>query len=114
MFDQQSAASEISRRVASKIYDSCRSKKLQIPGFPDFGTALDALRGDVVSSNSRKFNVCIQQQDRLLVSQALAETFINTATTRDAASALIESHNAKFNPNGEFWALTERTGEFVN
>lgn len=100
---------DIQKRVANKIYNDCRSGALQISNFPQFDGLLKALKEGSSTGTSRSYNVCVQQQSRLVILQSLASKFVNGETTKDDAIEAINKHNASYIDGGSFWEEDERT-----
>ena len=102
----------INRRVGNCIYDRCRAKTLTLPGFLDFDPLIRSLKDGQAQQTTREYQVCVPQQANLIVLQSLAKKFVDAETTKEAATNLIQSHNEKFNPNGDFWLSDERTNTY--
>ena len=94
---------QIEKRIAEKIYNDARTGSLQISGFPQFDTLISAIKQGSIPRESRNFNVCVQQGERLLVLQSFAAKFMEGETTKDAATDVINRHNEQYNNGGEFW-----------
>ena len=95
-------------RVSNKIYTMCRAGTLSLPGFPDFGPIIQALKKENVVHREKSYRVSCQLQDRLLVLQVYAQKWLDTESTRDRAMEVIKQHNEVYNGDGEYW-YEERT-----
>ena len=100
-------ADGIKKRVATKLYNDCRSGALSLPGFPDFAPMLQALKDGQTSATTRQYQVCAQCQTNLVVLEAFAKKFTESEVTRDKAMAIINEHNEKYNDGGDFWMPDE-------
>ena len=96
-------------RVANRVHDHCRSNVLSLPGFPDFNPIVQALKANHVPDRQKSFRVSVQQHDRLVILQSLAQKWIESDSTKERALEVISEHNAEYNPDGKYW-LEERTG----
>ncbi|CAK9011210.1 Uncharacterized protein SCF082_LOCUS11004 [Durusdinium trenchii] len=92
------------QRVGNKIYESCRSQSLNLPGFPAFEPVLSALRSQNVVDRHKSYRVSAQQHDALYILEVYAKKWLATESTKERAQQVIEDHNKEFNP-------TEKTEE---
>ena len=99
--DQSGA--DLQTRVGNRVYEWCRAGKLQLTGFPEFGPIIDSLRDGAKPAQTKAYNVCTQQANKLVVLESLASKWIENESTKERANAAIESHNATYNPDGDFW-----------
>lgn len=100
-------ADSLMQMLGNKIYEACRADQLKIAGFPLFGPAISAIKDARPADDSRQYAVCVRKHDRLVVLQSLAEKWMST-DFKDQTSAELESHNARFNKDGEFWHQDEQ------
>jgi len=97
------SGTELISRISNKVYSMCRSGDLQLASFPDFEPTMSALRDGSSAAPTRNYKVCLQHHDRLLVLESFAEKWTTTALTSERAEQVIELHNTKYNPNGDYW-----------
>ncbi|CAK9080612.1 unnamed protein product, partial [Durusdinium trenchii] len=96
------SGSSLSTRVANKVFDAARSKKLKLNAFPDISSLVASLkRGHAVESTTT-YRVTARQNDRLVIVKNLAEKWLNEESTSDEAKRIIEQHNKEHNANGEY------------
>lgn len=100
---------QIQKRIAEKIYNDCRGGSLQVQGFPQFDTLINAIKQGATQRETRSYNVCTQQGERLLVLQSFAAKFMEVDSLKDSATETIEDHNRQYNEGGEFWEDDMRT-----
>lgn len=103
----------ITKKLASRIYEDARSGALELPNFPQFAPLVAAMKDDVKATSHREYHVCVQRQSTLAILESYASKFMDSSVTKDEAVAAIEAHNEKYNPDGEFWVETARTGSGV-
>ncbi|CAK9078998.1 unnamed protein product, partial [Durusdinium trenchii] len=103
----------ITKKLASRIYEDARSGALELPNFPQFAPLVAAMKDDVKATSHREYHVCVQRQSALAILESYASKFMDSSVTKDEAVAAIEAHNEKYNPDGEFWVETARTGSGV-
>jgi hypothetical protein len=96
-------------RVANRVHEHCRSNVLSLPGFPDFNPIVQSLKATHVPERQKSFRVSVQQHDRLVILQSLAQKWIESDATKERALEVISNHNTEYNPDGKYW-LEERTG----
>ena len=99
-------------RLGNKIYESCRSKSIELPSFPDFGPTIKALRDGPASQTAGTFKVCVQHQSQLKILQSMAEKWVQTDALREKAMSIIENHNNRFNVGGEMWFEERRLAHY--
>ena len=102
------SGSDMMQRIGNVIYERCRASTLTLPGFPDFGPTIAALRSSNVQERTKSYRVSAQQHDTLMVLEVYAKKWMSTESTKERAQELIQSHNAEFNPTDKFW-IEERT-----
>lgn len=101
------SGSSLSTRVANKVFDAARSKKLKLNAFPDISSLVASLkRGHAVESTTT-YRVTARQNDRLVIVKNLAEKWLNEESTSDEAKRIIEQHNKEHNANGEYMLTTD-------
>lgn len=98
----------IEKRIATKLFNDCRSGSLQIHGFPQFDGLIKTLKDGNAQASTRNYEVCIQQNGKLIILQSFAAKFTESEITKDDAVALIKEHNEKYNVDGAFWMSEER------
>jgi hypothetical protein len=91
------------QRIGNVIYERCRASTLTLPGFPDFGPTIAALRNSNVQERTKSYRVSAQQHDTLMVLEVYAKKWLSTESTKERAQEVIQSHNAEFNPTDKFW-----------
>ncbi|CAK9042284.1 Uncharacterized protein SCF082_LOCUS32839 [Durusdinium trenchii] len=96
----------LSQRVANKVYEDARSGQLKINGFPNYAPVFGALQSTQPEEAGQKYQVTIKKHDRLVVLESLASKWLETEF-KDETVALIDFHNKKFNPDGEYWQEAE-------
>ena len=96
------------QRVGNKIYESCRSQSLNLPGFPAFEPVLSALRSQNVVDRHKSYRVSAQQHDALYILEVYAKKWLATESTKERAQQVIEDHNKEFNPTEKYW-MEERS-----
>ena len=94
---------ELLTRVANAVYSAARGQQLQIPGFPDFGPVLSALKRGPSQEAAKNYRVTCQQGASLLVLEVHAKKWVNCEHTKDKAMELLDDHNATFNATDTFW-----------
>lgn len=93
----------LQQRVATQIYESCRSGKLELQGFPNYAPVVQALREPQGSDLSEAaYKVCVVKAERLIVLKSLAQRWLDFEGTAENASEAIKTHNLHFNPDGDF------------
>lgn len=97
------SGTELVTRISNRVYTMCRANDMNVPGFPDYGPTIDALKQGSTPTAPRSYKVCIQQADRLKVLESYAEKWVSTPSTVDRATELIEAHNSTYNPDAEWW-----------
>lgn len=101
------SGSSLSTRVANKVFDAARSKKVKLNAFPDISSLVASLkRGHAVESTTT-YRVTARQNDRLVIVKNLAEKWLNEESTSDEAKRIIEQHNKEHNANGEYMLTTD-------
>lgn len=103
------SGSDMLQKVGNRIYESCRSNALTIPGFPDFSPVISALRNNNVQERSKSFRVSAQQHDTLMVLEVYAKKWLASECTKERAEEIIRSHNLEYNPTDKYW-IEERSG----
>ena len=99
----------LQQRIGNAVYDRCRAKTLSLAGFPDYDPLIVSLRESTPTGTEVVYKVCAVRHDKLLVLQSLTRRWLEFEGTRDEAHAIVEAHNKKFNPDGEFLENDERT-----
>lgn len=99
-------------RVANKIYDSCRTNQLSLPGFPDFAPIVQALKSQSGVDREKAFRVSCQQMDKLVVLELFAKKWLETESTKERALEIIRLHNEEYNVDGQYWK-EERTETLI-
>ena len=102
------SGSDMMQRIGNVIYERCRASTLTLPGFPDFGPTIAALRNSSVQERTKSYRVSAQQHDTLMVLEVYAKKWLSTESTKERAQEVIQSHNSEFNPTDKFW-IEERT-----
>lgn len=82
---------------------------MEVCGFPQYSHLVSALQNIQTEEGQVSYQVCVKRHDRLLVLSALASKFLECEDLKDDAQSLIEHHNAKYNPDGDYWAEPEPT-----
>ena len=100
----------LQHHLASTVYETCRTGRLQLPNFPDYAPLVNALKENAPKTEAVVYKVCTQRHDRLLVLQSLARKFTEYEDCKEEANILIQAHNDKFNPGGEWMEDDERPG----
>lgn len=95
-------------KVATEIYNGCRSSKFTVPGFPCFDPILQALKTSNVTDRTKTFKVTVQQHDRLIILESFAKRWMEHDTTLEEAERVIANHNEQFNLDGQYW-VSDRT-----
>lgn len=98
----------IEKRIATKVYNDCRTGNLSIQGFPKFDDLIRSLKEGPSQSQGRSYAVCSQQGSHLVILQSLASKFVDSEITKDSAMEVIQAHNNKYNVDGDFWLSEER------
>ena len=94
---------ELTSRVANSVHNACRSGQLELPGFPDYGPVLAALKGGATETVHKDYKVCsVVNSSQLAVLQVYAQRWLDEELTKEQATRIITDHNAKFNPDGDF------------
>ena len=106
------SGTDLMSRVSNKVYEHCRSGAISLPGFPDFNPIIHALKSHQPVERQKSFRVSVQQMDRLVVLQSLAQKWLDTESTRERALKIISDHNDTYNCDGQYW-LEERSGTIV-
>ena len=106
------SGTDLMSRVSNKVYEHCRSGAISLPGFPDFNPIIHALKSHQPVERQKSFRVSVQQMDRLVVLQSLAQKWLDTESTRERALKIISDHNDAYNCDGQYW-LEERSGTIV-
>ena len=88
--------------MANQVYELCRAEKIQVVGFPNFTTVVNAIQNMRPEESAKDYQVTVKKHDKLVILQALAEKWMDSEF-KDTTMATIEEHNQKFNPDGEFW-----------
>ena len=101
VLDQTSSPDPLVNRIANRIYEDCRAEKLKVPGFPDFGPVINALRDGNQPGQERAWKVCCAQQGRLMILESLAAKWLETDSTSERAEEAVTSHNSKYNAGGD-------------
>ncbi|CAL1161032.1 unnamed protein product [Cladocopium goreaui] len=101
------SGTDLMSRVSNKVYEHCRSGAISLPGFPDFNPIIHALKSHQPVERQKSFRVSVQQMDRLVVLQSLAQKWLDTESTRERALKIISDHNDTYNCDGQYW-LEER------
>ena len=106
----------LQQRIANQIYESCRAKQMDIPGFPDYDPVIEALRESSSNGTMQEVNykVCIAKPGGLVVLQSLARRWLEYDGTKEMAKAMIESHNNQYNAGGDFVEDDERSPTLSN
>lgn len=94
--------SDLALRLSNKIYEACRTGRLQLNAFPDFQTPINALRAGHQTQEPTTFQVCKQQGQRLVILESFASKFLEADCVKDETVSLIKAHNLRFNPDGDF------------
>ena len=94
-------------RLSNKTYEQCRAGNLSLPGFPDFGPPIAALRNETTSEGSKTYRVTCQVHDRLLILESLATRWLQDENTSEDAKMVLDAHNKEYNTSGEM--MTDRT-----
>ena len=103
------SSQSLQSRVANKLYESCRAGHVEVCGFPQFTHLVSALQNIQTEESQVPYQVCVRRHDRLLVLSALASKFLECEDLKEDAQSLIEQHNSKYNPDGDWWAEPEPT-----
>ena len=102
------SGSDLATRLSNRLYESCRSGSVSLPGFPDFQPLVSALKEGNKTAPSTAYKVCVQHHDKLKILESMAGKWVNTELLKDRAMEAIENHNASFNPDGEMWVEDRR------
>lgn len=82
---------------------------MSLPGFPNFEPIISGLKSNQPVDRQKSFRVSVQQMDRLVILQSLAQKWVDTESTRERALEIIADHNNQFNADGSYW-MEERPG----
>lgn len=107
------APEAVEKRIATKLYNDCRTGAMTINGFPQFDGLIRNLKDGISQREGRTYNVCVQQGDRLVVLQSVASKFTESELTKDQAVEMIKEHNKLYNCDGEYWLEDERPAMLV-
>ncbi|CAL1136071.1 unnamed protein product [Cladocopium goreaui] len=102
------SGSDMMQRIGNVIYERCRASTLTLPGFPDFGPTIAALRNSSVQERTKSYRVSAQQHDTLMVLEVYAKKWLSTESTKERAQEVIQSHNSEFNPTDKTEAESAR------
>ena len=97
------SGSDLITLIGNKLYESSRSGKFSLNGFPAFDPLLASLKAGCTVERERTFKVCAQRGSSLLVLESLAQKWLENPLTSDRAKATIEDHNAEYNVTSDFW-----------
>ena len=100
----------LQQRIANQIYEMCRSQKLQIPGFPDYGHLVTALGNVEPEAGPDNFEVTVRKHDKLVVLQSLAAKWLEHCDFTAEMQKLIQSHNDHYNQDGDYWHADAEPG----
>ena len=93
----------LQQRVATEIYESCRSQRLQLHNFPNYSPVVQALKEphgcDVAEA---AYKVCVVKANKLVILKSFAQRWLDFETTTEAAAGMIKDHNASFNKDGDY------------
>ena len=70
---------------------------------------MQALKNGTSTARDHSYQVSAQRADQLLVLESLAKKWVDDEVFAERAKKLIDSHNAEYNPSGDYW-LSERIG----
>ena len=78
--------------IVNQTYESCRSKQMYIPGFPDYDPVAAALRESSSSGTGQEVNykVCVAKPGGLVVLQSLARRWLEYDGTKEMAKTVLE------------------------
>lgn len=88
--------------MSNRVYEDARTGDLKLCGFPDYTPVLTALQNVAPQDTGKQYQVTVKKHDRLVILQALASKWLETEF-KDEVTTAIESHNAKYNKDGEYW-----------
>ncbi|CAK9024300.1 Uncharacterized protein SCF082_LOCUS16566 [Durusdinium trenchii] len=97
------SGSDLLSRVSNRVYENCRSGAMSLPGFPNFEPIISGLKSNQPVDRQKSFRVSVQQMDRLVILQSLAQKWVDTESTRERALEIIADHNNQFNADGSYW-----------
>lgn len=92
----------IQQYLANAVYEACRTQSLKLAGFPDFSQYIQGLKDATPEVQINEYKVCVKRGSRLVVLGALAQQWLQSEQFKLEATNLIEAHNKKFNPDGDF------------
>lgn len=102
------SGTDLVSRLSNKIYELCRTKTIQVPGFPDFTPLVNSLREGSQPQSTATYKVCVQQHATLKILESMAGKWLAEEALKDRALDLINEHNKHFNPDGDMM-VTDRT-----
>ncbi|CAL1173958.1 unnamed protein product [Cladocopium goreaui] len=92
----------IQQYLANAVYEACRTQSLKLAGFPDFSQYIQGLKDAKPEVQINEYKVCVKRGPRLVVLGALAQQWLQSEQFKLEATNLVEAHNKKFNPDGDF------------
>ena len=99
------------QRVANKVYENSRCGALRLTGFPDYNPVIAALKDSKPDDGGKQYQVTVKKHNRLVILESLASKWLTTEF-KDEVTMEIESHNQKYNLDGEYWHEVERWGSW--
>ncbi|CAL1126565.1 unnamed protein product [Cladocopium goreaui] len=88
--------------LANAVYESCRSKQLKLKAFPDFSQYIQSLKDVKPESTGHEYQVCTKRGTTLCVLGSYASKWLESEQFKGDATAIIQQHNQKYNPEGDF------------
>jgi len=104
----EASGSDLATRVGNQLYELGRAGSIKIPSFPDFTPHLEGLKAGAITERTQPFKVTAVRGNNLMVLDSFAKRWLTTESTQERAQAIIESHNAEYNVEGDF-VLVDRT-----
>lgn len=84
------------QRLGAALYEACRSKRIELPSFPEFDPVVNALKGCGSSDLELQLKVTVVRGDKLCILQSLARKWLEYDKTRELAQEVIGKHNTHF------------------
>ena len=88
--------------LVNAVYESCRSKQLKLKAFPDFSQYIQSLKDVKPESTGHEYQVCTKRGTTLCVLGSYASKWLESEQFKGDATAIIQQHNQKYNPEGDF------------
>ena len=96
-----SPAEVLAERIASAVYEKCRLKEFEIPGFPDFTPLVSELsEASSVTAVTDGFKVTsAHPSGNLIIQEQFFQQFSGEDCPHEEFEALVAEHNKVYNPD---------------